>query len=201
MKHLEPILAGSKSHYVWDLGGKSLAWMYHLKPVISEISGEKTDNPTDNLLITICWKFGPERTSPKPVLSMPTHIQWQRVCILASSAYGNIHKQVPCILPIKTGSLVAWTLRYECDPRRPTSAMPKPFLCRERAFCCSMLPVSQKKRFSSSFLSAISIASFIQFLFLNILRFHDGARYNKNPVNRYGPQKITITLQKHTRQL
>ena len=60
MKHLEPILAGSKSHHVWDLGGKSLAWMYHLKPVISEISGEKTDNPTDdNLPITICWKFGP----------------------------------------------------------------------------------------------------------------------------------------------
>ena len=59
MKHLEPILAGSKSHHGWDLGGKSLAWMYHVKPVISEISGEKTDNPTDNLPITICWKFGP----------------------------------------------------------------------------------------------------------------------------------------------
>ena len=44
MKHLEPILAGSKSHHGWDLGRKSLAWMYHLKPVISEMSGEKTDN-------------------------------------------------------------------------------------------------------------------------------------------------------------
>ena len=28
---------------------------------------------------------------------------------------------------------------YKMCARRPTSAMPKPFLCRERAFCCSMV--------------------------------------------------------------
>ena len=155
MKHLEPILAGSKSQHVWDLGGKSLAWMYHLEPAVSEISGEKTDNPTDNLenhLLKIRARKGRRHissilTSPKPVLSMAASIRWQRVCIFASSAFCNIHKQVHCILPIKTDSLVAWILRCECDPRRPTSAMPKPFLCRERAFCCSMLSVSQKDDF------------------------------------------------------
>ena len=36
-----------KSHHVWDLGGKSVAWVYHLKAVASEISGESS---------------GPERT-------------------------------------------------------------------------------------------------------------------------------------------
>ena len=70
-------LAGSKSHHVWDLGGKSLAWMYHLKAVISEISGEKTDNPTDNHLLKFRARKGRRHissilTSPKPVLSMPT---------------------------------------------------------------------------------------------------------------------------------
>ena len=28
---------------------------------------------------------------------------------------------------------------YRMCARRPTSAMPKPFLCCERAFCCSMV--------------------------------------------------------------
>ena len=28
---------------------------------------------------------------------------------------------------------------YRMRARRPTSAMPKPFLCCERAFCCSMV--------------------------------------------------------------
>ena len=82
MKHLEPILAGWKSHHVWDLGGKSLSWMYHLKPLISEISGEKTDNPTDNLPITICWKFGPGKDGG-------TYRQYWR----AQSLFWACHKQ------------------------------------------------------------------------------------------------------------
>ena len=32
---------------------------------------------------------------------------------------------------------------YRMRARRPTSAMPKPFLCCERAFCCSMVLMCQ----------------------------------------------------------
>ena len=151
-------------------------------------------------------KFGPGKDggtlrSPRPVLTMPTNIRWRQVWIFASSAFGNIQKKhVHCILPIKTGSLAAWGLRCECDSRRPTSAMPKPFLCRERAFCCSMLSVSQKT-ISSSFLSAISIASFIQFFISEHTKISWWCQIQQNPVNRYGPPQKPITFQKHTRQL
>ena len=99
MKHLEPILAGSKSHHVWDLGGKSLAWMYHLKPVISEISGEKTDNPTDNLPITICWKLVPGKDGGTyrqywqhaHKHSMTTGLHLCFICILQHPQASSLH--------------------------------------------------------------------------------------------------------------
>ena len=97
------------------------------------------------LLIGLARAISSILTSLKPVLSMPTNILMTTTGLhFCFNCTRNIHKQAHCILPIKTDSLVAWILRCECDPRRPTNAMPKPFLCRERAFCCSMLSVSQK---------------------------------------------------------
>ena len=62
----------------------------------------------------------------------------------------NIHKQAHCILPIKTDSLVAWILRCECDPRRPTNKCPNHFFAVNEP---SAVPCFQyhKKTISSSF--------------------------------------------------
>ncbi len=57
------------------------------------------------------------------------------------------------------------------------------------------------KTISSSFVSAISIASFIQFFISEHTKISWWCQIQQNPVNRYGPPKKPITLQKHTRQL
>ena len=184
MKHLEPILAGSKSQHVWDLGGKSLARMYHLKPAVSEISGEKTDNPTDNLdnhLLKIRARKGRRHissilTSPKPVLSMPANIRWQRACIFASSAFCNTHKQAHCILPIKTDSLdpTLWMWPKATDQSdAQTISLPWTSLLLFHAFSLT------KRRFHPPSYQQSPLLRTYNSLYLNILRFHDGARYNK----------------------
>ena len=83
-----------KSHHVWDLGGKSVAWVYHLKAVVSEISGESS---------------GPERTEAH----WEAHgLFWpcpQTFDDDRSESLLHLHSATSnhCILPIKTGSL-AW---------------------------------------------------------------------------------------------
>ena len=209
MKHLEPILAGSKSHHLWDLGGKSLAWIYHLKPVISEISGEKTDNPTDNLPITICRKFGPGKDGG-------TYRQyWQAQSLFWACPQTFDDNRSASLLHLHSATA---TSKFIASSRsRPTAWWPgsyvvnvtqgdRPARCPNHFFAVnepSAVPCFQyhTKTISSSFLSAISIASFIQFFIFEHTKISWWCQIQQNPVNRYGPPQKTITLQKHTRQL
>ena len=94
--------------------------MYHLKAVISEISGEKTDNPTDNHLLKFRARKGRRHissilTSPKPVLGMPTlHSATSTSTSLHFTHSGRIHQsklsrgslQTPGVLSVRQAGML-----------------------------------------------------------------------------------------------
>ena len=169
--------------------------MYHLKAVISEISGEKTDNPTDNHLLKFRARKGRRHissilTSPKPVLSMPTlHSATSTSKFIASS-----RSRPTAWWP---GSYVVNVTQRNTDRLdAQTISLPWTSLLLLHAFS-----ITKDDFILLLFLSAISIASFIQFFISEHTKISWWCQIQQNPVNRYGPPKKPITFQKHTRQL
>ena len=159
MKHLEPILAGSKSHHVCHW--RKVACV-NVPPKTGTFGNfrKKNDNPTDNLPITICWKFGPGKDGG-------TYRQYWRAQSLfwacpqtfddnGSASLLHLHSATSTSKFIASsrsrptawwpGSYVVNVTQGDRPARCPNHffAVNKP---SEQAFCCSMLSVSPKKRF------------------------------------------------------
>ena len=143
--------------------------MYHPKPVISEISGEKSDSPTgptENLLITICWGFGPGKDGGTYIVN----IDEPKACSEHAHKHSmttGLHLCFICILQTSTSKFIAssrsrptawWPGSYVANV---TQGGPNHFFAMNEP---SAVPFFQyhKKTIPSS-LSVISIASFTEF--------------------------------------
>ena len=83
-----------------------------------------------------CVQVGCSLMAPwQPVVSLVALITGEILYITSSSRASRGRK----FQKKKKWCIARKEFAYRMRARRPTSAMPKPFLCCERAFCCSMV--------------------------------------------------------------
>ena len=116
-----------------------LRWLSHAKPYVSASCGPFESDPTSMQGTYICpWVEPPHDLSQRwddPMSWIPGNSNIYIYIYTSSSRASRGRK----FQKKKKWCIARKEFAYRMRARRPTSAMPKPFLCCERAFCCSMV--------------------------------------------------------------